>query len=137
MGVARASYGDVIDAALSGDPQKVATVFHKYDGASPNPWTQLPTSDAPDLSGTAGKYAPLWTDEPSVEVSVIYDKTFDLYLAVYVTTAGIKVRASSDLIHWSEPIGAPYSEAGRALFYPTLLGETGDPTIAGPASRIY
>jgi hypothetical protein len=137
MGVARASYADVIDAALSGDPQKVATVFHKYDGASPNPWTQPATSDTPDLSGTAGKYAPLWTDEPSGEVSVIYDKNFDMYLAVYVTSAGIKVSASSDLIHWSEPIGAPYSEAGRALFYPTMLGETGDPTIAGPAPRIY
>jgi hypothetical protein len=68
---------------------------------------------------------------------VIYDKSFDLYLAVYVTSSGIKVRASSDLIHWSGPIGAPYKEAGRALFYPTLLGETGDPTIAGPAPRIY
>jgi hypothetical protein len=137
MGVARALYADVIEAALSGDPQKVATVFHKYDGASPNPWTQPATSDTPDLSGTAGKYAPLWTDEPSGEVSVIYDKSFDLYLATCVTSAGIKVRASSDLIHWSEPIGAPYNEAGRALFYPTLLGETGDPTIAGPAPRIY
>jgi hypothetical protein len=137
MGVARAPYADVIDAALSGDPQKVATVFHKYDGASQNPWTEPATSDTPDLSGTAGKYAPLWTDEPSGEVSVIYDKSFDLYLAVYVTGSGIKVRASSDLIHWSGPIGAPYNEAGRALFYPTLLGETGDPTIAGPAPRIY
>jgi len=136
MGVARAPYADVIAAALSGDPHKVAQMFHKYDGASPNPWTQPATSDTPDLSGTAGKYAPLWTDEPG-GAEVIYDSSFDVYLAVYQSSAGIKLRASNDLIHWSGPIGAPYHEAGRTLYYPTLLGENGDPTIAGSAPRIY
>jgi hypothetical protein len=136
MGVARAPYVEVIAAALSGDPHMVAKVFHKYDGAWPNPWTQPATSDTPDLSGTAGKYAPLWTDDAPAEVSVIYDSSFDVYLAVY-GSAGVKVRASSDLIHWSEPIGASYTETGRMLYYPTLLGETGDPTIAGPAARVY
>jgi len=136
MGAARAPYADVIAAALSSDPHKAAKVFHKYDGASPNPWTQPATSDTPDLSGTAGKYAPLWTDEPG-GAEVIYDSSFDVYLAVYQSSAGIKLRASSDLIHWSGPIGAPYHEAGRTLYYPTLMGETGDPTIAGPAPRVY
>jgi hypothetical protein len=137
IGVARAPYGDVIAAALSGDPHKVATVFHKYDAASSNPWTQPATSDTPDLSGTAGKYAALWTDEYAGEVSVIYDKSFDVYLAVYYGGGGFELRASSDIIHWSEPIGAPYRETDRSLAYPTLLGETGDPTIAGPAPRVY
>jgi hypothetical protein len=50
----------VINAVFSGDPHQVATVFHKYDGTSPDPWTQLATSDTPGLSGTAGKYAPPW-----------------------------------------------------------------------------
>lgn len=136
MGVARAPYADVVAAALSSDPHKVAKVFHKYDGASPNPWTQPATSDTPDLSGTAGKYAPLWTDEPG-GAEVIYDSSFDGYLAVYQSSAGIKLRASNDLIHWSGSIGDPYHEAGRTLYYPTLLGETGDPTIAGPAPRVY
>jgi len=137
MGVARAPYADVIAAALSADPHKVAEVFHKYDGGSPNPWTQPATSDTPDLSGTAGKYAPLWTDEPGVQPEVIYDSNFDVYLAVYQYSGGFKVRASSDLIHWSEPVGAPYYETGRTLYYPTLMGETGDPTIAGTAPRVY
>jgi hypothetical protein len=138
MGVARAPYADVVAAVLSGDPHKVATVFHKYDGASPSPWSQPATSDTADLSGTAGKFAPLWTDEPGSQVSVIYDRSFDLYLAAYVPSAGVfKVRASSDLIHWTGPIGAPYQESGHTLYSPTLLGETGDPTIAGPAPRIY
>jgi thiol-disulfide isomerase/thioredoxin len=136
MGVARATYTDVIAAALSGDPHRVAKVFKKYDAASPNSWTQPATSDTPDLSGTAGRYAPLWTDEPG-GAAVIYDSRFDVYLAVYQTTAGIKVRASNDLIHWSRPIGDPYRETGRTLYYPTPIGETGDPTTGGVAPRVY
>jgi hypothetical protein len=137
IGVARALYSDVVVAALSGDPHKVATVFHKYDGAVPDPWTQPATSDTPDESGTAGKYAPLWTDEPSVQPEVLYDSAFDVYLAVYQSGGGIQVRASSDLIHWSGPIGTLYSETGRTLYYPTLMGETGDPTIGGQTPRVY
>jgi hypothetical protein len=137
LGVARAPYADVVAAALSGDPHQVAQVFHKYDGASPNPWTQPATSATPDLSGTAGRFAPLWTDAVAYEPEVIYDRSFDVYLAVYPFNGGFRLRASSDLIHWSAPIGAPYYEAGRTLYYPTLLGEAGDPTIAGPAPRVY
>jgi hypothetical protein len=136
MGVARAPYAEAIAAALSGDPHQVAKVFHKYDATSPNPWTQPASSDTPDLSGTAGKYAPLWTDEPG-GAEVIYDRASDVYLAVYQSSSGIKVRASSDLIHWSGPIGDPCHETGRTLYYPTLIGETGDPTIGGTAPRVY
>ncbi len=136
LGVARAPYAKVIQAALSGDPNQVAKVFHKYDGASPDPWSQPATSDTPDMSGTAGTYAPLVTDEPS-GVEVIYDKTFDVYLALFNGSKGITVRASSDLLHWSGPIGTPYHEAGHTTYYPTFIGETGDPTVAGPAPRIY
>ena len=60
-----------------------------------------------------------------------------MYLAVYVSQGGLKVRASSDLLNWSDAIGAPYQEAGRTPYYPTLLGETDDPTIGGPAPRVY
>jgi hypothetical protein len=137
LGVARARYADVITAALSGDPHRVATVFRKYDGASPDPWTQPATGDAPDQSGTAGRYAPLWTDQPGVSVSVVYDRAFDVYLAVHQTVAGLRLRASNDLIHWTRPIGAPIQEPGRTLVYPTLLGETGDPAVAGSAPRVY
>ncbi len=137
LGVARAPYNAVVSAALSGNPHQVARVFHKYDAASPDPWMQPATSDTPDESGTAGKYAPLWTDEPGREVEVIYDRSLDAYLAIYISGKGIEVRASYDLIHWSAPVGTPYQETGRTLFYPTLIGETGDPTIGGSAPRIY
>jgi len=141
LGVARAPYGDVVAAALSGNPDQVATLFHKFDGASPDPWTQPATSDTPDESGTAGTFAPLWTDEGASQPDVIYDSALNVYLAVYESGAPFgarfTVRASSDLLHWSEPIGAPYSEPERTLYQPTLIGETGDPTIGGPTPRVY
>jgi hypothetical protein len=37
MGVAGAKYADLIAAATSGNPNQVATVCKKYDGASPGP----------------------------------------------------------------------------------------------------
>ena len=136
MGIARAPYLAVIDAAFSGDPHRLARLFHKYDGVAPDPWTQPATSDTPDLSGTAGRYAPLWNDEPG-GVQVLYDSAFDVYLAVYLSREGVKLRTSTDLLHWSAPIGEPIHEPGRTLYYPTLIGETGDPTIAGAAPRVY
>ena len=109
---------------LSGDPHQVARVFHKYDGASPDAWTAPATSDTPDDSGTAGTYSPLWTDESGGNAEVIYDRSFDVYLATYLHGATIEVRASADLLHWSKPIGPAYAEPGRSLIYPTLIGDT-------------
>jgi hypothetical protein len=141
LGIARAPYADLIAAALSGDPNRVATVFRKYDGASPDPWTQAATSDTPDQSGTAGGYAPLWTDEGAGEPEVIYDSAFGLYLVSYEFGGGfgarVELRTSRDLIHWSKPIGSPYTEEGRVLYQPTLIGETGDPTIGGASPMLY
>ena len=62
---------------------------------------------------------------------------FAVVIAVYQTLAGLKLRASSDLIHWTRPIGPPIQEPGRTFYYPTLIGETGNPTIAGPTPRPY
>jgi hypothetical protein len=137
MGVARARYLDVIGAALAGDPARVANVFRKYDGGAPDPWIQPATGGTPDLSGMAGAFAPLWTDETAPEGSVIYDRSQDVYLAVY-QHGGIHIRASRDLIHWTGTIGViPFPTAPPALFYyPTLIGETADPTI-GKAAGLF
>ena len=47
------------------------------------------------------------------------------------------IRTSTDLIHWSEPIGPLITDGDRWLSYFTLLGETGDPTISGGKPRLY
>jgi hypothetical protein len=137
IGLARAPYADVVNAALSGNPDQVAKVFHKYDGASPDPWTEPATSDTPDQTGTAGKAIPLWTDDPGIQPSIIYDKAFNVYLAAYQLQSGIRVRASNDLIHWSEPIATLSAGSGNMMTYVSILGETGDPTIGGPSPRLY
>jgi hypothetical protein len=139
--LARAPYTDTIAAVLSGDPNRVAQLFHKYDGSSPNPWSQPATawaqgSATPDLSGVAGKYAPLWIEDVVNEPDVLYDAAFDVYLAVY-PFQGARLRASKDLIHWSAPFSASYSQSGITLAYLTLQGETGDPTIGGFTPRLY
>ncbi len=138
MGVARARYDHVILAAPSGAPSQVAKAFHKYDGSA-DPWTQPATSDTADLSGTAGTFAPLWTDEASPGGSVIYDRRFDAYLAVYQSHDGIHVRASKDLIHWTGTIADILFPTSPAAidYYPTLVGETGNPTVGGGAPRVY
>src|SRR5262249_55590446 len=78
IAVARAPYATLVAAAMSGSPAQVGQAFHKYDGSLPNPWTQPATAfvagnAAPDLAGTAGRFAPLWTDEQVNEPFVIYD----------------------------------------------------------------
>jgi len=135
--VARAKYDQVVEAALADDPQRIAGVFRKYDAAAPNAWTQPATGGAADLSGAAGSFAPLWTDDGSAQLEVIYEGAFDVYLAAYQSRDGLRLRASRDLIHWSEPVGSPIQEPGRVLFYPTLIGDTADPAIAGPKPRLY
>jgi hypothetical protein len=144
MGVARAKYLDVIDAALAGDPGRVAKVFHKYDASSQDPWaekswSQPATGGMPDMSSPAGAFAPLWTDEVAPEGSAIYDRSLDVYLVAYVSRSGIHFRASRDLIHWTGTVGViPYPTApATTYFYPNLLGETGDPTIGGGSPRVY
>lgn len=140
--LARAPYADTVAAALSGDPNRVAQLFHKYDGATPNPWSQPATawaqgSATPDLSGVAGKFAPLWTDEVANEPDILYDGAFDVYLAVYPTLQGARMRASKDLIHWSNHFSTSFGESGNQLVYLTLQGETGDPTVGGFTPRLY
>jgi hypothetical protein len=144
MGVARAKYLDVIAAALSGDPHRVATVFHKYDAGASDPfaeasWSQPATGDRPDMSATAGAFAPLWIDEVAPEGSALYDRSLDAYLIAYVSRDGIHIRASRDLIHWTKTIAvvAPPAAPGSTYFYPNLIGETGDPTVGGGSPRLY
>jgi len=137
IGVARAPYNEVAQAALSGNASQIATLFRKYNAATTNPWTQPATSDMPSQTAKAGVYAPLWTDDWVSQPSVIYDSSFNGYLVAYQSEGVVKIRASYDLIHWSEPIGSGYTEAGYTPYAPTLLGETGDPTIAGSTPRLY
>jgi hypothetical protein len=138
-GVARARYEDVVAAVFSGNPHAVARVFHKYSKDSKDPWSEPATGDSPDLSIGGGKFSPLYLGQ-GVQM-VIYDRTFDVYLGAAVSFRNVRpafvIRTSTDLIHWSEPIGPLITDGDRWLSYVTLLGETGDSTVSGGEPRLY
>jgi hypothetical protein len=138
-GIARARYEDVVSAVLSRNPHAVARLFRKYDESSADPWSQRATGDSPDLSIGGGQFSPLY--QGTGFHMVIYDRAFDIYLGAVTTYAesvpGLSIRTSTDLIHWSEPIGPPVTDGKRSLSYVTLLGETGDPTVAAREPRLY
>ena len=60
-----------------------------------------------------------------------------VFVNVNQAVRGISIRTSKDLIHWSDPIGPPITDGNRALSYFNLLGETGDPGVAGVEPRLY
>jgi hypothetical protein len=93
----------------------------------------------PDMSGRAGAFTPLWTDEVVPEGSAIYDPSLDVYLVTCISGGGIHVRASRELIHWTGTVGViPYPTAPATTYFcPNLLGETGDPTIGDRSPRVY
>jgi len=138
-GVARARYDDLVSAVLSGNPYAVAKLFRKYDQSSPDPWGEPGSGASPDLSIGGGTFSPLYQG-PGIGI-VIYDRAFDVYLGASMSFAtghpSIVIRTSTDLIHWSEPIGPPIDDGKRAVSYFTMLGETGEPSIAGSEPRIY
>jgi hypothetical protein len=138
-GVARARYDDLVLAVLSGNPYAVAKLFRKYDSSSPDPWSQPGTGVSPDLSIGGGTFSPLYQ---GIGIGIVlYDRAFDVYLGASISFAtghpAIVIRTSTDLIHWSEPIGPPIDDGKRAVSYFTMLGETEEPSIAGSEPRIY
>jgi hypothetical protein len=138
-GVARARYDDVVSAVFSANPYAVAKLFRKYDTSSSDPWSQPGTGVSPDLSVGGGTFTPQFQG-PGIGI-VLYDRAFDVYLGASESFAtghpAIVIRTSTDLIHWSEPIGPPIDDGNRAVSYFTMLGDTEDPSIAGPEPRIY
>jgi len=97
-----------------------------------------------NVPGTGGHYSPLF--DPGTHYfsfpSIIFVRSLGLYAMAYHERLGdtesqIEMRTSSDLIRWSPPIAsATIHQAGRNLFYPTLVGETSDPTISDGKSDL-
>lgn len=138
-GVARARYADVVEAVFSRGPYAIAKLFRKYNAGAQYPWGQPGTGSAPDLSVGGGTFMPLYQG-PGIGL-VVYDRSFDVYLGAATSWATghptIVVRTSTDLIHWSDPIGPPIDDAPRAVSYFTMLGETVDPNVSAGEPRIY
>jgi hypothetical protein len=144
--VARARFDQVIDAVVplsKSDPTTVAGLFHKYDATANDPWSSPATSGDPTEDTASGHFSPLFSDETAYLPSVLWDDLTSAYLMVHHKYVGgaqptnFQFRTSTDLLHWSEPMATFAPPAGQQPFYPTLVGETGDPLVGGAAPRVY
>lgn len=143
---ARARLDDVLAAVLplnSSSPTTVAALFHKYDATASDPWSQPATSGDPTENTASGSFTPLFPDSNSFLPSVIWDDAVSAYLMVHQRSVGgsqpmnFIVRSSTDLLHWSSPLATFAPPPGQEPFYPTLIGEEGDPLVGGPAPRLF
>jgi hypothetical protein len=146
VAVARARLDQVLDAVTPiarSNPATVAALFHKYDTSASVPWTEPATSGDPTEDTASGRFTPLFTDGPSYLPSVIWDEFANVYLMVYQRNVGgaqpttFIIRSSPDLLHWSPPLATFDPPARRQPYYPTLIGETGDPHVGAAAPRLF
>ncbi|MGO8970773.1 MAG: hypothetical protein ACLQDQ_14535 [Myxococcaceae bacterium] len=142
--VARAPFDNVVEAAMPpSSPATVAGLFAKYDSTAANVWSQPGTSGDPTENTASGHFTPLFDDQNSVLPTVLWDGVAQAYLLVaQVYQAGpppavFSVRSSTDLLHWSAPLGTFAPPSGHVLFYPSLIGETGDPLVGAGAPRLF
>ncbi len=144
--VARARFDQVIAAVVppsSSNAATVAALFHKYDATASDPWSSPGTSGDPTENTASGHFTPLFSDGTSYLPSVIWDTVASAYVMVHQRNVGgaqpvtFVLRSSTDLIHWSAPLATFQPAVGKQPFYPTLVGETGDPLVGGASPRVY
>ncbi len=143
--VARARFDQVLAAVVpaSSNPGTVAALFHKYDSTASDPWSPRAASGDPTENTASGHFTPLFDDANSFLPSVIWDTVADAYLMVHQRYVGgpqptaFIVRSSTDLLHWSSPLATYAPPAGREPFYPTLVGDSGEPLVGGAAPRLF
>ena len=142
--VARARFDDVVAAAMPpSNPATVAGLFAKYDSTAADVWSQPGTSGDPTENTASGHFTPLFDDRNSALPTLLWDSVAKAYLLAYqVYQAGpppavISIRSSTDLLHWSAPIATLSPPSGHDLFYPSLIGETGDPLVGGAAPHLF
>jgi hypothetical protein len=147
VSVARARFDQVLAAVVpiaSSNPATVAALFHKYDASAADPWSEPATSGDPTENTASGHFTPLFTDGTSYLPGVIWDELAHAYLMVHQRYVGgaaqpisFVIRSSTDLLHWSAPLATFEPPAGQQPFYPTLIGETGDPHVGGATPRLF
>ncbi len=125
LAVARAPVSEVVDAAQQGK----APLFRKYYGG------------AFSEPGRAGRATALEAANPLNRwMSVTYDTALDRFLMVMSQTEGSRrstlyLTTSRDGINWS--VRVPILTRDAELFYPTIVGEEGDPLTTGNRFHVY
>ncbi len=146
VAVARARFDEILAAVFpvaNSNPATVAGLFHKYDATATAPWSSPGTSGDPTENTASGHFTPLFSDTTAYLPSVLWDDVAQEYVMVHQHNVGgaqpieFVFRSSTDLIHWSAPMATFNPPAGKQPFYPTLIGETGNPHVGGAAPRVY
>jgi hypothetical protein len=128
LAVARAKLSDVITAAFSNNTAAFPTLFTKYYNGG---FTQPATSGEPNAANNSGHYTPVVADYVSFP-SVIYDAVTQNYVMAYGQgNDSVVMRHGPNLLSWSSADAAgSFSNAPNGELYPTLIGESGNPTVA-------
>ena len=128
LAVARAKVTDVVAAAAQGN---VTPFFKFYNGA----WTQ------PALGGVASELGAACTPKATGWFgSVVYNTYLQKYILVYPTPAtgtnvNLYLASSSDGLSWTG--SSVIANAATEQFYPTVLGEDGNPSSTGQQFYVY
>lgn len=146
VAVARAPFDQVISAVVplsSSSPTTVAGLFRKYDATASDPWSPRAASGDPTENTASGHFTPLFDDANSFLPTVVWDSLASAYLMVHQRSVGgtqptnFIVRSSTNLLHWTSPLATFAPPAGEEPFYPTLIGEGGNPLVGGAAPRLF
>jgi hypothetical protein len=128
LAVARAKLSDVITAAFAGNTAAFPTLFKKYYNGG---FTEPATSNEPSAASNSGHYTPVVSDFGAFP-SVVYDTVTKNYVMAYEQdNDSVVMRHGPSLVSWSSVDAAgSFSNAPNGELYTTLIGESGDPTVA-------
>ena len=135
LAVARAKLFDVITAAFSNNTAAFPTLFKKfYNGA----FTEPATSNEPNAASNSGHFTPVISDFGAFP-SVIYDTVTRSYVMAYEQdNDSVLMRHGSSLVSWSSvDTAGSFTNAPNGELYTTLLGESGNPTVANGSPVLF
>jgi hypothetical protein len=135
VAVARAQLSTVVAAAFAGNTAAFPTLFQKYYQGG---WTQPATSSDPNAATNAGHYTPVVAASADFP-SVVYDTSTQQYVMAYgADNNSVAMVYGATLLSWSAPIASgAIAYTGAGLVYPTLVGESSDPTVSNGSPYLY
>jgi hypothetical protein len=131
LAIARAPLAGVIQAAFTGDGVTLRGLFRKYYNGGFTEPAAPPDPNSTDPANNAGRYTPVLKGQFSP--SVLYDGATRQVILATVNAAHIQLRASANLLDWSQPPLATLMEVAPhpEVRYPSLIGEQEDASVGG------
>lgn len=136
VGVARASYNSVVNAATGNHPNLFPTLFQKYYQGS---FAQAATSSGNDQTTNSGDYTAVVADSSPLYPSVVYVSNISEFLMTYSTGNNqINFVTGTNLLSWSGNITPmQINQSGWTMLEPSLIGESTDPLTSNGSPYVY